>query len=213
MGDMFGKSYWTTRNVAQSTMNPFSSGRSTDGGDSEGSFDAPGSFVPDHVPEPGAFLEGHDVLDGEEHVAFHDVTRDLFEERGVYDATFGYNLARLNLDRRHPDAGYRYAVDAADPTVLRAEFSPTTEFCPQADALVKGSFRAWNGLSDRHEYDLVRVRVCPSHHQSESLNGTLESLEAQYLESGEVPTDPVGNGPGTGSTGADDDETSVQSPF
>ncbi|WP_226481897.1 hypothetical protein [Natrinema amylolyticum] len=210
---MFGKTYWAMRNVAGITMNPFSSGRSTDEADGEGSFDDPGSFVPDHIPEPGDFLEGHDVLEGEAHVAFHDVTRELFEERGVYDATFGYNLARLNLDRRHPEAGYRYAVDADDSTVLRAEFSPTTEFCPQADALVKGSFRAWNGLSDRHEYDLVRVRIRPSHHQSESLNETLESLEAQYRESGEVPSESVGGGPGRGARGREGDDTTVQSPF
>ncbi|ELY69722.1 hypothetical protein [Natrinema versiforme] len=211
---MFGESYWAIRAILRGTMNPFSSGRSADA-DGDGSFDEPGEFVPDHLPDPGPFLEGHDVLAGEAHVAFHDITRDLFEERGVYDATFGYNLARLNLDRRHPEAGYRYAVDTDDPTVLRAEFSPTTEFCPQADALVKGSFRAWNGLSDRHEYDLVRVRVRPSHHQSDSLNETLESLESQYRESGEVPSEPSRDAPSTGAAdrgGADDDST-VQSPF
>ncbi|MDF9746502.1 hypothetical protein [Natrinema salsiterrestre] len=207
---MFATKYWTARDEARRTMNPFSSGRSTDGD----SFDEPGSFVADHVPDPGAFLEGHDLLEGDEHVAFHDITRDLFEERGVYDATFGYNLARLNLDRRHPDAGYRYAVDADDPSVLRAEFSPTTEFCPQADALVKGSFRAWNGLSDRHEYDLVRVRVRPTHHQSDSLNETLEEIEAQYRESGEVPSEPVGgSAESTTDRGQGEDQTTVQSPF
>lgn len=207
---MFVQNYWVVRDEARSRMNPFSSGRSTDGD----SFDEPGSFVSDHIPEPGVFLEGHDLLEGDAHVAFHDITRDLFEERGVYDATFGYNLARLNLDRRHPDAGYRYAVDADDPSVLRAEFTPTTEFCPQADALVKGSFRAWNGLSDRHEYELVRVRVRPTHHQSESLNETLEGIETQYRESGEVPTEPVGGVTGrTTDQDQAEDETSVQSPF
>jgi hypothetical protein len=47
------------------------------------------------------------VLVGDDHAAFHRLTRDIFEERGVHDATFGYNLARLNLDARHPDAGFR----------------------------------------------------------------------------------------------------------
>ncbi|MDS0477501.1 hypothetical protein [Natrinema sp. 1APR25-10V2] len=211
---MFGKTVWSIRRVAVRTMNPFSSGRSTDAVDGDSGFDEPGTFAPEHVPDPGSFLEGHDVLEGDDHVAFHDITRDLFEERGVYDATFGYNLARLNLDRRHPDAGYRYAVDADDPTVLRAEFSPTTEFCPQADALVKGSFRAWNGLSDRHEYDLVRVRVRPTHHQSATLNETLSDLEERYLESGEVPDDSADRGPSrVFGTGSEDEESSAQSPF
>lgn len=194
-------------------MNPFSSGRSADAADGAGNFDERGTFVPEHVPEPGDFLAGHDVLEGEDHVAFHDVTRELFEERGVYDATFGYNLARLNLDRRHPDAGYRYAVETDDPTVLRAAFSPTTEFCPQADALVKGSFRAWNGLSDRHDYDLVRVRVRPTYHRSEALNETLEHLEAQYRESGELPAESADRKTGTADQGGGEDETTVRSPF
>lgn len=77
--------------------------------------------------------------------------------------TFGYNLAKLNRDTRHADAGYRYAVDADDPSVLRAEFSPTTEFCPQSDTLTKGSFRAWNALSDPHGDDLwVRLPTATS---------------------------------------------------
>ncbi|MFA9501260.1 hypothetical protein ACERIM_00595 [Natrinema sp. H-ect1] len=208
---MFGKPYWVVRAVGTSTMNPFSSGRSADDGDG---FDDPEEFVPEHLPEPGRFLEGHDLLEREDHVAFHDISRELFEERGVYDATFGYNLARLNLDQRHPDAGYRYAVDADDPTVLRAEFSPTTEFCPQADALVKGSFRAWNGLSERHEYDLVRVRVRESHHQSDTLNDALATLEDTYLESGEMPSEPDGPAvPSPTTADGDEDDSSVQSPF
>jgi len=90
--------------------------------------------------------------------------------------TFNYNLARLNLDTRHTSAGYRYAderddaIDAVESEdidrVLRAEFTPTTPFCPQTHTLTIGSFRAWNGLADRHEYDLVRVRAAPMHHQS-----------------------------------------------
>jgi len=71
--------------------------------------------------------------------------------------TFNYNLARLNLDTRHTGAGYRYAVERDDADdaveaedidrVLRAEFTPTTLFCPQTHTLTIGSFRAWNGLS------------------------------------------------------------------
>ncbi|WP_255171563.1 hypothetical protein [Natrononativus amylolyticus] len=160
-------------------MNPFVPRRA----DRDDQFDEWDAFVPDHLPEPGPFLERHDLLEGAAHVAFHAVTRDLFEERGVYDATFGYNLARLNLDRRHPDAGYRYALES-EPAVLRAEFTPTTPFCPQADALTKGSFRAWNGLADRHEYDLVRVRVHPMHFQATVINDVLEREEHRLAESG-----------------------------
>ncbi|MFB6184604.1 MAG: hypothetical protein ABEI96_08625 [Haloarculaceae archaeon] len=159
-------------------------------------FDEEGTFVSEHIPAPGPFLDGHDVLTGDDHVAFHAVTRDCFEERGVYDMTFGYNLARLNLDVRHPDAGYRYAVDADDPTVLRAEFTPTTEFCPQTDTLTMGSFRAWNGLADRHDYDLVRVRVDPMHHQATRVNGRLEQVEKRFEETGEVSDAPGAAGGG-----------------
>ncbi|MFB6131270.1 MAG: hypothetical protein ABEJ28_10665 [Salinigranum sp.] len=162
-------------------------------------FDEAGEFVPAHVPEPGPFLEGHDVLAGSDHVDFHELTRKLFDERGVYDMTFGYNLAELNLDRRHPDAGYRYAAEADDPDVLRAEFTPTTPFCPQSHTLTKGSFRAWNGLADRHDYTLVRVRVHPMHHESEAINDELEWLEEKFLETGSVthvsPDDGRGSNP------------------
>ncbi|WP_394329271.1 hypothetical protein [Natrinema saccharevitans] len=77
-------------------MNSFSSGRSTGNGDG---FDDPEAFVPEHLSEPGRFLEGHDLLEGEDHVALHDVSRELFEERGVYDATFGYNLSQRDRHR------------------------------------------------------------------------------------------------------------------
>jgi hypothetical protein len=112
--------------------------------------------------------------------------------------TFGYNLARLNLDSRHEDAGYRYAVESddvvevpdasipADPTVLRAEFTPTTPFCPQTHTLTIGSFRAWNGLRNRHEFDLVRVRAAEMHHQATAINDRLVSLEEAFLETGDV---------------------------
>ena len=188
------------------------------GSDDEG-FDLEDEFVPEHLPEPGPFLTDHDVLTGDDHLAFHRVTRECFEERGVYDMTFGYNLARLNRDRRHPDAGYRYAEEVdvggdgldergdearergdgahdqgekahgqGDRTrrVLRAEFTPTTPFCPQSDTLALGSARAWNGLSDRHGYDLVRVRVAPMHHASEEINATIERLESRFVETGSL---------------------------
>jgi len=164
------------------------------------SFDRYDEFVPAHLPEPGVFLAGHTPLTGRDHVGFHRLTRALFEARTVYDMTFNYNLARLNLDARHEDAGYRYAVESLtaadaidDPRadrprarVLRAEFTPTTPFCPQTHTLTTGSFRAWNGLADRHEYDLVRVRTAPTHHQSEAVNERLSALESSFLETGRV---------------------------
>ncbi|GAA0204206.1 hypothetical protein [Halobaculum roseum] len=170
-------------------------------GDDDGSlFDSYGEFVPDTQPTVFEFLEGHDVLDGRDHAAFHRLTRDIFEERKVYDMTFNYNLARLNLDTRHRSAGYRYAIEreggenvlSEDPIerVLRAEFTPTTPFCPQTHTLTIGSFRAWNGLSDRHEYDLVRVRAAPMHHLSDAINDQLAELEEKYIETGDVTVVP-----------------------
>jgi hypothetical protein len=156
------------------------------GGDGDG-FDDYDEFRPAMLPDPGAFLAHGEVLTGDDHAAVHRLARALFEERGVYDVTFGYNLARLNLDHRHPDAGFRYARDPAEDGVVRAEFTPTTEFCPQSDTLTVGAFRAWNGLAERHEYDLVRVRVAPVHTQSGSINGTLEQLEQRYRQTGTVP--------------------------
>jgi len=156
------------------------------GGDDDAAFDDYDEFVPEHVPEPNAFLEGHDVLTGDAHLEFHECTRELFEERKVYDMTFDYNLARLNLDRRHERAGYRYAEEAGDDSVLRAEFTPTTAFCPQTHTLTKASFRAWNGLDDRHDYDVVKVRTDPMHHDAEAVNEELEALEETYLETGDV---------------------------
>jgi len=169
-------------------------------GDSDdgGLFDSYETFVPEHVPEPGAFLADQHVLEGDDHLAFHEVAREVFEERKVYDMTFNYNLARLNLDTRHPGAGYRYAEEVEDPSVLRAEFTPTTPFCPQTHTLTIGSFRAWNGLSDRHDYDLVRVRADEMHHQSEEINDQLRELEEQYLADGDMRNVPEG-GRGLGS--------------
>lgn len=168
------------------------------GGSDEGLFDDYKAFVPDHLPRPDRFLEGHDVLTGEDHVRFHRLTRELFEERRVYDMTFNYNLARLNLDTRHPNAGYRYAEESDDTDVLRGEFTPTTPFCPQTHTLTIGSFRAWNDLDDRHEYDLVRVRTAPMHHRSEEINDRLASIEVEYLESGEIPEAPLSKSMGSG---------------
>jgi hypothetical protein len=156
------------------------------GDDGDDGFDAHGTFVPEHLPEPGPFLADHDVLAGTEHAAFHRLTRALFERRGVYDVTFGYNLARLNLDTRHPDAGLRYARETGSPAVLRAAFAPTTPFCPQSNALATGAFRAWNGLADRHEYDLVRVRVAPTHQRSDAINADLADLERRFRETGDL---------------------------
>ncbi len=195
---------------------PFGGGRES----GDDLFDDYDEFVPATIPEPGRFLEGHDVLTGDEHLAVHDLTRELFEERSVYDMTFGYNLARLNLDTRHRDAGYRYAHeqsssssgsqarqdavetgsdeyaldDADDLDVLRAEFTPTTPFCPQSDTLTVGSFRAWNGLADRHDYDLVRVRVAEMHHRADGINEQLADLEASFRETGSVEGDSEADG-------------------
>jgi len=170
------------------------------GDDSDSGFDPRDAFVDERLPDPGEFLTG-EVLTGRDHAAFHRLTQALFEERGVYDMTFGYNLARLNHDQRHPDAGFRYAREAED-SVLRAEFTPTTEFCPQSDTLTTGAFRAWNGLTDRHEYDLVKVRVAPMHHQSESINEKLRDLEAEFRETGEVPDGRNGTDAGSDSSSA-----------
>ncbi|SNZ13018.1 hypothetical protein SAMN06269185_2015 [Natronoarchaeum philippinense] len=192
------------------------------GGDDDALFDGYDEFVPEHLPDPGPFIEEQAVLAGEDHLDFHEITRELFEERTVYDMTFNYNLARLNFDTRHEGAGYRYAEetdasdldgpDAGDRSVLRAEFTPTTPFCPQTHTLTIGSFRAWNGLAERHEYDLVRVRAAPMHHQSRAINEQLANLEAELVETGEVPD---GDGSdGLGAMPADDsiDDDAVPGP-
>jgi len=155
------------------------------GNDDSDLFDDYDAFEPDTIPQPGYFLGNQNVLTGEEHVAFHQVTKEIFEERKVYDMTFNYNLARLNLDTRHTNAGYRYAEEVENPSVLRAEFTPTTPFCPQTHTLTIGSFRAWNGLDDRHDYELVRVRAADMHHQSEAINDQLGEIEEKYVETGD----------------------------
>ncbi len=187
----------TLHDIEQIFMSGFPSPFSGSGDDI---FDEYDEFVPEHIPELGPFIEDHDVLTDECHISFHELTKELFEERGVYDMTFGYNLAQLNLDHRHPGAGYRYAEQTDEPAVLRAEFTPTTPFCPQSHTLTMGSFRAWNGLSERHNYDLVRVRVHPMHHKSAAINAQLEELEEKYLETGSVTVvlekgDEIGSNP------------------
>ena len=159
---------------------------------SEGALAPEGEFDPSIEPTPGEFLDGHDVLAERAHVDFHEVTRELFEDRGVYDVTFGYNLAELNRDTRHASAGYRYAESVDDPGVLLAEFTPTTPFCPQSDTLTRGSFRAWNGLADRHDYDLVRVHVSQMHQRSAAINDALADAEAAFRETGDLPDEPSG---------------------
>ncbi|MDR9380632.1 MAG: hypothetical protein RI560_03035 [Natronomonas sp.] len=159
------------------------------GDGSDDLFDEYDAFVEKHVRDPGPFLDGHDLLCGEGYVAFHEITRDLFEERTVY------NLARLNLNTRHPNAGYRYAEEADDPSILRAEFTPSTPFCPQAHTLTIGSFRAWNGLTEQHDYDLGRVCATPMHHDSGSINDRLADIEETFEEIGSVEgiDDPSGS--------------------
>lgn len=125
----FGRRHTRVRPEPWNDMNPFS--RSDDGPGAH--FDDRDAFVRETIPDPGPLLDGRTVLTDEDHVAVHDVARDVFEERGVYGATFGYNLAKLNRDRRHPGAGFRYATDVDDASTLLAEFTPTTPFCPQAD--------------------------------------------------------------------------------
>ncbi|ELZ84855.1 hypothetical protein C453_12591 [Haloferax elongans ATCC BAA-1513] len=144
-------------------------------------FEDEDSFDPATIPTPGAFLADHHVLAGSDHLSVHQTAHDLFEERGVYDVTFGYNLTRLNLDTRHPDAGFRYAVDADDSAVLWAEFTPTTPFCPQSQTLAVGASRAWNELAESHNFDLVRVRVAEMHERSEAVNDRLVDVESEYV--------------------------------
>lgn len=144
------------------------------------------TYMPQYLPEPGTALEGHRLLTGEDHIRVHQLAKKLFEDRGVYDMTFGYNLAKLNLDTRHPEAGYRYALDGDDDSVLHAEFTPTTPFCPQSDTLTIGSFRAWNGLAEQHEFDIVKVSVAATHHRSDNINAELRALEQQLLKTGSI---------------------------
>mgnify|MGYP000070016790 CR=1 FL=1 len=143
-------------------------------GNSTGSeFDTYGEFVPSNIPDPGSHLTDHAVLEGEKHIEIHRTVRDIFEERGVYDTTFGYNLAKLNLDQRHPDAGFRYAVE--DDEVLHVEFTPTTAFCPQGEVLTTAASRALNDLGDQHGFEEVEVRIADLHQHSNAINEQLQA--------------------------------------
>lgn len=148
---------------------------------SDPEFDPADEFVAEHLPAVDPFLADHDVLTGKEHASVHRQVAEAFEAHGVYDATFGYNLARLNRDPRHPDAGFRYAVERSDPTTLRATFTPTTAFCPQAEPLAVGAYRALNTV-DAHGYDHVRIRVDDSLHGSGEINGRLKGFESSEEE-------------------------------
>lgn len=141
--------------------------------DQPGGFDNYDQFVPEHIPEPGPMLADHDLLTGDSHVRVHKLARDVFETRGVYDSTFGYNLAKLNLDRRHPEAGFRYARSG---DMLFAEFTPTTPFCPQSSILTTAAHRAWNGEANQHEFAAVEIRIDPMHQHSEAVNQKLVEL-------------------------------------
>jgi hypothetical protein len=147
-------------------MNPFGSILDVGGGTSEpdaaeaaeaaeAPLGEPG-FDASRLPEPGPFLREGRVLVGAAHDAVHARSRELFAERGVHDATFGYNLAALNRDARHPDAGVRYA-ECEGGDALRVAFTPTSPFCPQAVPLARGVAAAWRSADD---YGRVRVRLC-----------------------------------------------------
>lgn len=142
-------------------------------------------FVPEHLPAPGPHLDGHDVLAGDDHVDLHQRVRDVFELRGVYDAAYGYNLARLNLDRRYPDAGLRYAVAAGDEDCLRVAFTPTTAVCPETASLAPAILRATT--EEEIGYDRVRVRVTPRYQHADRVNETLRELETVADERGSLP--------------------------
>lgn len=140
-------------------------------------FDEYDDFVPEHLPEPGPALSESELLTDSEHVRVHKIARDVFEMRGVYDSTFGYNLAKLNLDHRHLDAGFRYGV--MDDATLIAEFTPTTPFCPQSSVLTTAAHRAWNGESDEHDFETVAIRIDPMHQHSEAVNEKLIELPTE----------------------------------
>ncbi|MFB6283324.1 MAG: hypothetical protein ABEK59_05230 [Halobacteria archaeon] len=140
-------------------------------------------YEPEYLPEPSDVLEGYQVLTGEEHTGLHSVIRGIFEERKVYDMTFNYNLARLNLDTRHPRAGLRYAEK--DENTVLIEFTPTTEFCPQAETLAKAVFVSTNDLSEKHGYELVEVRV-RNHEKSVAINRLLTEKLDRYRKEGSI---------------------------
>lgn len=148
-------------------------------------------YRPDTLPAPGAHLDGHDVLTGERHLELHRSVRDVFERRGVYDAAYGYNLARLNLDTRFPDAGLRYAVEerpaSPEQEVLRVAFTPTSAVCPETVSLAPGILRALTAEAGDVGSDRVRVRVTGRYQHADRLNAVLRDLEQVAQERGSVP--------------------------
>jgi len=69
------------------------------GSDDNDLFDGYDEFASNHLPRPGEFLESHHLLTGADHVAFHRLTRDCFEERKVYDMV---QLQPRAAEPRHP---------------------------------------------------------------------------------------------------------------
>lgn len=65
---------------------PSIGGGSSDDGDLFGEYE---QFDPEYIPESGWFLSGHNVLVDDAHTEFHEVTKEIFDDRGVYDMTFG----------------------------------------------------------------------------------------------------------------------------
>lgn len=58
------------------------------------------------------------------------------QEVGVYDMTFGYNLAQFNFDHRHPSAGYRYTEDIVERGTLHPNHAVLSAEPPTDDRLV-----------------------------------------------------------------------------
>jgi len=76
----------------------------------------------------------------------------------------------------------------ADGVELRLEFTPTTPFCPQGESLARGAFAALNGLDDRHDYAVVRVRL-RNHQAADPVNDDLRERAGRYLETGTTSGD------------------------
>lgn len=173
---------------------------------SNGFLDDWDEFRPEHLPDPGAHLADHEVLTGEAHLDLHRSVRDVFERRGVYDAAYGYNLARLNLDTRFPDGGLRYAVEEApaadEPSGLRVAFTPTTAVCPETVSLAPAVLRALTAEAEDVGFESVRVRVTSRYQHADRLNSVLSDLERVARDRGSVPA----------VSGLDDDELDALGP-
>lgn len=152
-------------------------------GDPEDEFVDRDRFAPEFLPAPGPALADATVLTDDDHHAVHEAARAAFEDRGVYDATFGYNLAKLNRDRRHPDAGLRYGRPPDDPSALVVEFTPTTPVCPQGETLGVGAARALRAELEASVASRVSVRVT-DHQRTDAINDRLAGMD------GAVGTDP-----------------------